>query len=255
MLIEIGKVEAIFCYPVKSMRGEPLESAQLGWHGIEGDRRLAFRRTDDRSGFPWLTASKLPELLLFTPLRHESAAWGDGAQQELPTHIRTPDGEELPVFGNELAAEVGRRYGAPVEMMRLKHGIFDDASISVIASDTVREIARLAGLSPDVRRFRPNVVVRLLRSLPFQEAEWLGGVLSFGEGDDAPDIAATMHDVRCSMVNLDPDSARPAPEVLKAVVRANQNNAGIYGTVIGTGRLEVGQTVFLRAAGEKRERS
>jgi hypothetical protein len=71
----------------------------------------------------------------------------------------------------------------------------------------------------------------LLRPVPFQEDEWLGGVLAFGEGDDAPAIAVTMRDVRCSMVNLDPDTASPAPEMLKAVVRANQNNAGIYGAV------------------------
>src|SRR6266513_2685409 len=61
--------EAIFRYPVKSMGGERLEVAKLGWHGLEGDRRLAFRRLDDRSGFPWLTASKLPDLILFSPHR------------------------------------------------------------------------------------------------------------------------------------------------------------------------------------------
>jgi hypothetical protein len=60
--------------------------------------------------------------------------------------------------------------------------------------------------------------------------------------------------VNSSMVNLDPDSASPAPEVLKAVVRANQNNAGIYGAVTRMGRLAVGQTILLRAATEKRER-
>jgi uncharacterized protein YcbX len=243
MPIEIGHVEAIFRYPVKSMRGERLEAAQLGWHGLDGDRRLAFRRIENRSGFPWLTAGKLPDLLLFAPHHRE-----DGAQGEFPTHVRTPDGEEMPVFGEDLATEVGRRYGAPVQMMQLNHGIFDEASISVIAFDTVREIARLAGRSSDVRRFRPNVVVRLLRSVPFQEDEWLGGVLSFGEGDDAPAITVTMRDVRCSMVNLDPDSASPAPEVLKAVVRANQNNAGIYGAVTRIGRLAVGQTLILHAS-------
>ena len=63
-----------------------------------------------------------------------------------------------------------------------------------------------------------------------------------------------MRDVRCSMVNLDPDSASPAPEVLKAVVRANQNNAGIYCAVTRIGRLAVGQTILLRAATEKRAR-
>jgi uncharacterized protein YcbX len=242
MSIEIGHVEALFRYPVKSMRGEPLDAVNLGWHGIDGDRRFAFRRMDDRGGFPWLTASKFPDLICFAPCRRE-----DGDSGDLPTHVRTPDGEEMPIFSEDLAAEVRRRYGAPVQMMQLRHGIFDDASISVIASDTVHEIGRLAGVSPDVRRFRPNVLVRLLRPAPFQEDEWLGSALSFGDGNDAPIIAATMHDVRCSMLNLDPDSADSAPEMMKAVVRANQNNAGIYGTVIRTGRLAVGQTVTLHS--------
>jgi len=243
MRIEIGQVEAIFRYPVKSMAGEQLAVANLGWHGLDGDRRLAFRRIADRGGFPWLTASKLPDLLRFAPHRPEN-----GAQEDLPTHIRTPDGQEMPVFGDELATEVARRYGAPVQMMQLNHGIFDEASVSVIAVDTVHEIGRLAGRSLDVRRFRPNVVVRLQRSVPFQEDQWLGGVLSFGEGDNAPAITVTMRDVRCSMVNLDPDSASSAPEVLKAVVRSNQNTAGIYGAVTRIGRLAVGQTILLRAA-------
>jgi uncharacterized protein YcbX len=249
MLIEIGQVEAIFRYPVKSMGGERLESATLGWHGLDGDRRLALLRMDNRSGMPWLTASKLPDLVLFAPQRRE-----DGAQPDLPTHIRTPDGADLPVFGEELAAEVGRRHGAPVQMMQLRHGIFDEASISVIAMDTVGEISRLAGQSPDVRRFRPNVLVRALRPLPFQEDEWVGGVLSFGEGDDAPAITVTLRDERCAMLNIDPDTARPAPEMLKAVVRVNQNNAGIYGTVTRVGKLAVGQRIFLRTATGKRER-
>lgn len=238
MGIEVGHVEAIFRYPVKSMAGERLEFANLGWHGLESDRRLAFRRVEDRGGFPWLTASKLPELILFSPQRR-----GDAAQGELPTHVRTPDGDELPVFGEELAAEVERRHGAPVEMMHMKNGIFDDASISVITTDTVHEIGRLAANAPDMRRFRPNVVVRLIQPIPFQEEEWLGGVLTFGESDDAPTVTVTVRDARCSMVNLDPDSASRAPEVLKAVVRANGNNAGIYGAVTRIGRLAVGQTI------------
>lgn len=159
----------------------------------------------------------------------------------------------MPVFGEDLGAEVGRRYGSPVHMMQLSHGIFDEAPISVIATDTIQEIGRLASRSLDVRRFRPNVVVRLLRSGPFQEDEWLGSVLSFGEGDDAPAIAVTMRDVRCSMVNLDPDSAESAPEVMKALVRAHENTAGIYGAVTRIGRLAVGQTVLLDAGTKKRE--
>ena len=241
--IKIGQIEAIFRYPVKSMRGESLDNTLLGWHGLDGDRRLAFRRLDKRDGFPWLTASKLPDLILFTPQRSKDAN-GDA----LPTYVLTPEGKELPLFGEALAAEVGRRCGAHVEMMQLKHGIFDDASVSVITSDTVREVCRLAGRGADARRFRPNIVVRSTRAVPFQEDEWVGGVLTFGDEDDAPAVAVTMRDVRCVMVNIDPDNGSLASEVLKATVRANENNAGIYGTVTRIGQLAVGQTVVFHSS-------
>jgi len=240
MPVAIGEVEAIFRYPVKSMAGERLEAATLGWHGLEGDRRLALRRLEDRGGFPWLSASSLPELLLFTPRRLD-----DGASEDTATHVRTPEGRELPVLGEDLAQEIARRLGAPVEMMTMKHGVFDEASLSLIASDTVHEIARLAGHDADVRRFRPNVMVRLLRPGPFLEDEWVGRTLAFGDRDDAPAIAVTQRDVRCSMVNFDPDSAAPAPAVLKTVVRVHQNTAGVYGTVTRIGSIRVGQTLFL----------
>jgi hypothetical protein len=148
MTIELGQIEALYRYPVKSMGGESLDAATLGWHGLDGDRRLALRRLDEHEhgGFPWLTASKLPDLIRFMPERNQDDAGG-----ALPTHVRTPEGESMPLFGEALAAEVGRRHGAPVQMMHLKHGIFDEASVSVIASSTVHEIGRLAGTSLDVR--------------------------------------------------------------------------------------------------------
>jgi uncharacterized protein YcbX len=152
----------------------------------------------------------------------------------------------MPIFDEALAAEIRRRSGHRVEMMQLRDGIFDDASISVITSDTAREIGRRAGRSADVRRFRPNIVVRSRRAAPFEEDEWLGGVLIFGHADDAAAVAVTTRDVRCAMVNFDPDAGSPSPEILRAVVQANQNNAGIYGTVTRIGQLAVGQTVVLQ---------
>ena len=247
MAIRIGEVAALFRYPVKSMRGEPLEVADLGWHGLDGDRRLAFRRVDDRGGFPWLSASRLPEMILFTPQRRGPA--GDGS---LPTHVRTPDGEELEVFGQELATEIGRRLGWPVEMMHLNRGIFDEATISVIATSTVNEVGRLAALQPDVRRFRPNIMIASAAEVPFEEDDWVGGVLTFGEADGAPAIGIVNRDERCSMVNFDPDSARPAAEVLKAIVRVRDNKVGVYGTVTRRGRLAVGMPIFFEAAGGHR---
>jgi uncharacterized protein YcbX len=245
MPIEIGLIEALFRYPVKSMRGEQLTSANMGWSGIDGDRRIAIRRLNVSGGFPWLSASKLPELVTFTPLRIENGAIESGSGDTLPTHVRTPEGAVLALFAEPFAADIARRYGGPVETMQLLNGIFDDASISLIAASTVKEICALAGTAPDVRRFRPNILVRTARAIPFEEDQWVGGVLTFGDGPDAPAVSITMRDLRCSMVNFDPDGGRPTPEVMQAAVRANDNYAGIYCTVTRAGHLAVGQRVVL----------
>jgi uncharacterized protein YcbX len=238
MDVVIGHIQAIYRYPVKSMAGETPERTQLGWHGLEGDRRFAFRRVAERGGFPWLTAGKLPELLLYKPIRQDNA--------ELPSHVMTPEGKVLGITSDELRAEITGRYGADVEMMQLKQGIFDDAAISMISSATSHKITSDSGNPPDIRRFRPNIVIDTHGSEPFAEDQWVGKTVVLGDAQDSPAVQVTIRDLRCAMVNLDPDTAQPDPSVLKAVAQLNQTCAGVYGTVIRTGELSVGQTVYLR---------
>jgi len=242
--MELGRISAIFRYPVKSMAGESLEVARLGWHGIEGDRRLAVRRLHDKSEFPWLTASKLPQLLLYKPFGLDSKT-----PESLPTHVRTPDGKEFEIQSDELRREISKRYGSDIELMNLKHGIFDEACISVISLGTVHGVERESGRGVDLRRFRPNVVIETHNVEPFAENEWVGRTLMFGEGNSGADpmaaIGVTMKDERCVMLNLDPDTAQKDSEVMKTVVKMNNNYAGVYGTVVRAGELRVGQVVTL----------
>src|SRR5215207_9184121 len=165
--MELGRITALFRYPVKSMAGELLDVARLGWHGIEGDRRFAFRRLNDKSAFPWLSASKLPQLVLYKPFGFDS-----NTAELLPTHVRTPDGKEYELRSDELREEISNRYGSDVELMNLNHGIFDEASISVISRGTVHSVARESGRGVnlcDLRRFRPNVVLETNNIEPFAE--------------------------------------------------------------------------------------
>jgi hypothetical protein len=242
--LEIGQIKAIFRYPVKSMAGESLSDASLGWHGLDGDRRFAFRRLADRSGFPWLTASRLPELLLFKPF-----CQGEGVDGHSPTHVLTPEGRSLDLRGEEQREEISRRHGAEVQLMQISHGIFDEASLSLISPGTILGIERESGRRLDIRRFRPNIVVETKRNEPFEEDGWVGKTLAFGQEMDGPAVSVTLRDMRCVMVNLDPETARQDPAVLKSVVRLNQNKAGVYGTVVRTGGLFVGQKVYLGTQG------
>ena len=240
MGIELGHISAIFRYPIKSMAGERLAAARLGWHGVEGDRRLAFRRLADLGAFPWLSASRLPELLLYQPIGRQ-----DTTGEPLPTHIRTPDGREYGLTDEALLKEIATRHRGDVELMQLSHGIFDEAGVSAIALGTIRSIAREAGLDADVRRFRPNLVIDTKDAQPFEEDRWVGKILEFGS--EGPAISVTMRDKRCVMINLDPDTAEANADLMKTVIRMNENHAGVYGTVVRTGELRVGQVVGLRA--------
>lgn len=243
MDVEIGHIQAIYRYPVKSMAGETLEHTYLSWYGLEGDGRFAFRRVAERGGFPWLTATRVPELILYQPIRQDSSQDG-----HLPTHVVTPEGNVLGIRSDELRDEIIRRYRADVEMMHLKQGIFDDAAISVLSLATCHKISEDSGNPPDVRRFRPNIVIDTHQSEPFAEDQWVGKTVIFGSAENSPAVQVTVRDLRCVMVNLNPDTAQSDAAVMKTVVKLNDNFAGVYGTVIRVGTLAVGQPVYLRDA-------
>jgi hypothetical protein len=236
----IGRVGELTRYPVKSMAGIPAQSAHLGFHGISGDRRFAFRRLDDGSGFPWLTASRCPELVTYQP-----AGLDDTTGEPLPTHVRTPSGAELELRGEELRGEIGRRYGSAVELMMMKHGIFDDGAVSLITTTTIAAIGGEAGMEIDRRRMRANVVLEADGGQPFLEDAWVGATIVFGDGAEAPAVSVTARDERCVMVNIDPGTGQKDARVMKAVVRMNGNYAGVYATVVRAGAIHVGQTVRL----------
>lgn len=237
---EIGTVTAIMRYPVKSMAGETLQSCLLGWHGLEGDRRFAFRRLEDSGGFPWLSAGRLPSLIRYQPFRSDK-------EQESPlsTHVRTPEGAEFELRSEELSDEIARLFGKEVQLMQLNQGVFDEASLSLISLSTIAGLELECGKSLDVRRFRPNLVIETVNGQKFAEDDWVGKSICFGT-DDGPEVSITLRDVRCAMINLDPDTALSDPVILKSVVRTNSNCAGVYATVTKTGVITVGQKLYLK---------
>jgi uncharacterized protein YcbX len=110
---------------------------------------------------------------------------------------------------------------------------------------TVREVERAAERRLDVLRFRPNIIIESGGVEPFAEDEWVGKTLRFGADDNGPVVSITMRDLRCVMINLDPETAEADSSVMKAALRLNANHAGVYATVIRSGELRLDQKVYL----------
>src|SRR3954467_4970297 len=72
----IGTVESLWRYPVKSMRGEELDDAFVGFAGIYGDRIFAFESWAGRQGFPYFTGRDQRPMIRYIPRfrRPEKAA-------------------------------------------------------------------------------------------------------------------------------------------------------------------------------------
>jgi len=89
-------------------------------------------------------------------------------------------------------------------------------------------------LSLDRRRFRANVVI---------QADLPDG---FVEDADSAVASVTCRDLRCVMINVDPDTAEKDARVMKAVVGLMKiMRACMYAAVVQSGRIQVGDAVHL----------
>jgi uncharacterized protein YcbX len=61
----VGKVESLWRYPVKSMRGEELEELFVGFAGVYGDRLFAFASSANAKGFPFFTGRDQRQMIRY----------------------------------------------------------------------------------------------------------------------------------------------------------------------------------------------
>ncbi len=234
--MEVGRLVGLWRYPVKSMSGEALTQAEVGWHGVAGDRRWAFIRPGlERSGFPWMTIRQNATMRLFTP------AFSDPERPDAsPTVVHTPDGEQHDVTDDALAALLG----PGVRVIKQDVGVFDSMPLSLISTRTISELSELTGRTLEPQRFRPNLLVESSIGGAFPEDDWCGQILRIGGLRTRLD----QRDPRCVIVTIDPRSGQRDPEVLRDIVRDRDGCAGVYGTTVTPGLITVGDAVSLEPA-------
>lgn len=224
----VGRVAALYRYPVKSMAAEPIEAVEVSWYGFEGDRKWAFVRSGQaRNGFPWFTLRQNPDLYGYRPVFGR------------PVVVRTPEGKEYEVDDPALAEEIA--VGGPVFAQMLNRGTFDAAPVSLISAQTAASVGAHVGTAVSPLRFRPNIVVETLSGSAFAEDSWVGGTVGVGPVR----VHVERRDKRCMVINIDPETGERDPAVLRGVAQLNDVTCGVYATVVAPGRIAVGDPVEL----------
>jgi uncharacterized protein YcbX len=256
----VGKVESLWRYPVKSMRGEELDEIFAGFSGIYGDRLFAFKSAASPKGFPYFTAREQTKLLQYRPrFRYpdkaarpvnltEAETMGanpvSAHPSELMIDVETPDGRTLaiddPTLMELVRTDIDQKH--QLTLMRSERAMTDCRPFSMFSLQSARQLAEETGTSMDKRRFRANVYVDLTSAQAFGENNFVGRSLRIG-----PKAVVTIleRDPRCMMITLDPDTGEKTPAILKKLAQAHEGMAGVYGAVMVEGMLHKGDLVEL----------
>jgi uncharacterized protein YcbX len=235
----LATVSELFIYPVKSMAGIGVREAHVGFDGVLGDRQYAFVRSDQaaRNSFPWMTARESARMLLHKP---EFASPPTPENSEPAVKVKTPDGETRDANDPALCEELAAKSGQALFLLKSQRGIFDCQHVSLFSLASVRGLAKESGSAIDRRQFRANVYMEPASGEPFEEEQWARTLIQIG---DEVVVSIVQRDTRCMMINIDPDTGKSDPRVLKTVAQGHQAQAGVYANVVRPGVMRVGDEI------------
>jgi hypothetical protein len=235
-VIPVGTVEALWRYPVKSMRGERLTQAPVDARGVLGDRLYAVRDTDGKLGSGKNTRRfRRMDGLLELSARYES---------DLVPVITLPDGKTIRGDDEHVHWAIGNCIDKPGVTLAKEDVIphFDEEPLHLVTSASLRWLADLVPEAEiDARRVRPNLVLKVADS-GRPEDSWVGRELHIGTH-----LVIYIVDLaeRCAMVNVAQDELPHSADILRAVTEANNMTLGVHARVRMPGRVRVGDDAFL----------
>lgn len=261
-MTNIGTVESLWRYPVKSMRGIEAPEAFIGFSGLFGDRCYAFRDTKARAGFPYLNGPRQPEILryqprfrtpervVFPPNLSEAASIAPGVTpsngdaDDLALEVITPSGRAVALDDPALLEMLteGVRGEHSVSVIRSDRALTDCRPVSLIALQTIKQLSEEMGQPLDKLRFRSNLYVDLASGEGFGEDALVGRKLRIG---DQIQIMVLERDPRCKMISLDPETGEHDPDIFKHVARSHEANSGVYCAVLVEGIARAGDPIDL----------
>jgi uncharacterized protein YcbX len=255
---QIGFVEALWRYPVKSLRGESLSEAQVVEGGVAGDRVWALRELDRGGIMSARTWAAMLEL---------RAVWSGDPTTAADAHvcIELPDGRMICADDTESSSILSDLFRRKIRLERIraeritpeeleavmrgeafppKRDFFDEDVMHIIASGT---LAHLRTLRPDSdfdpRRFRANIYVDTGDEAGgFLEDQWLNGVLEIGE---TVRIGGMRPSIRCAITTHAQSELPRDVAILRTAWQHHQAYVGVFASVAVPGKIRVGDQVML----------
>ena len=240
---EIGTVAELWRYPVQSMGGEALETADIAGGGVVGDRRYGVVDPDAGMVVSSAQGRKKWRDIVTLAARYLGTPTNDGAAPAV--EILLPDGSRLRNDQADIDSRLGTALGAPVHLAdkvaEEKRSEYGHSPLHLLTTASLRQFAEF---HPEGRfapaRFRPNIVIDTGNKTAFLEQGWLERRFAIGVNVE---IVITEHCKRCVMTTL-PQGGLPLDSaILHTATAYNNTHAGVYASVVRPGAIKVGDPV------------
>ncbi|MCM3708778.1 MULTISPECIES: MOSC domain-containing protein [Cytobacillus] len=237
----IGRIKEIVRYPVKSFHGESVDKTNVMSYGLYGDRSHAY--LDESRPGKYFTITQFPEMV-----RYKAEFIGEENRNRYPpVRITAPDGKQVPWDDKQLIKEIEEHSSAeitPVQYspIHVPEGAIEEENILVVTDASLKKMKQLWGKGElDFQRFRPNLVLSLVKDEPFMEDQWFGKTLKIGNVE----LIVKRHCERCMIITVDPESGERDPGLHQKVISERNNHFGVYAAVLKTGEIAAGDEVYL----------
>ncbi len=276
---QVGIVAGLWRYPVKSMLGEQIAEMEVGLRGAVGDRAYALR---ELATGRIVSAKKFPAMFGFRAAYEHPPLAGSF----MPVLIKLPDGRRIQAEDPDAPEAIGAALGSKVRIERCdaagreRAGIdpktvfadvpvekvipgltadtmppdfglapgtfFDSAPMHIVASGTLRHMAKLApGSIFDPRRFRANIFVDTgLGADHFVEDEWEEATIAIGKDLKIIKPRAAL---RCVMTTHPQDDLPRDYAVLRTAAQHHRVNVGLFAQVGAAGTIRLGDPVVIES--------
>ncbi len=209
--MDVGTTIALWRYPIKSLRGEALETTRIEAGGIPGDRgsSLIITRGHARLGKPY--RGKEDERL------HRLGS-GDEAVSAA---------NERSVAIDVVAANSGHEY--------------DAAPISILVDCWMEGLNAAVGYGVEHQRFRPNMFLAAHPRMDVDEPAFTGRVLRIG----TVRLKVRSPIGRCVTTTYAQRPGASDPAILRYIASERGNAMGIYCDVLRAGAVRIGDVLVL----------